>query len=77
MDKSIFNRKMYKTVKKMDRQEMEEFIKDIYRSGFKDGSEVGDKADFMIKLAQVLNNTKGVGITLYDRIMEKAKEMDK
>lgn len=75
MKENLINRKTYKAVKKMDRQEMEGFLATIYSEGFQDGIEAGDNADFKIKLSQVLNMTKGVGITLYDRIMENAKEM--
>lgn len=61
----------------MDRNAMENFVKNIYRQAFKDGAEAGNKADFRIELSQILNNTKGVGIKLYDRIMENAKEVMK
>lgn len=76
MENNLLNRKTYKAVKKMDRQEMESFFKDIYKLGFQDGVEAGDNADFRIQLSEVLNNTKGIGIKLYDRIMKTAKEME-
>lgn len=72
----MINRETYKSVKKMDRQEMECFMKNIYRRGFKEGIEVGDNTDFRIRLSKVLNNTKGIGIKLYDAVMEKAKEIE-
>lgn len=72
----MINRKTYKAVKKMDRQEMEDFLKNIYRTGFKEGSEVGDNTDFKIKLSKILENTKGVGVTIYKRVMETVKEME-
>lgn len=76
MKENSLNRKMYKDIKKYDRQQMENFLKNIYSEGFRDGAEVGDKTDFRIRLSEVLNKTKGVGITLYDRIMENAKEVE-
>ena len=75
MDKKILNRKLYKAVKKMDRQEMEAFLMDTYKTGFNDGAEAGDTADFKIKLVEVLNKTKGVGPKTFDNIMQTAKEM--
>lgn len=69
------NRKQYKRVKKMDRQEMDNFVRSIYRSGFSDGSEAGNKADFKIELVTVLKNTKGIGPKLFKRIMDTHKEM--
>lgn len=76
MKKELLNRKIYKSVKKMDRQQMEDFLKDIYSEGFRDGTEAGDNADFKIKLSEVLNKTKGVGIKTYDKIMNTAREME-
>lgn len=76
MKENLINRKTYKKVKKMDRKEMEDFLVGIYREGFKDGAESGENADFRIKLSKLLEETKGVGPKLYDRIMRKAKEME-
>lgn len=76
MNKKILNRKTYKAVKKMDRNAMENFVKNIYRQAFKDGAEAGNNADFRILLVKVLKNTKGVGATIYNRAMETYKEME-
>ena len=75
LEENLINRKTYKKVKKMDRQEMEVFLADIYKTGFEDGVDAGNKADFKIQLVEVLNNTKGIGPKLFDRILETAKEM--
>ena len=75
-DKNLINRKTYKEIKKMDRQDMELFLAKVYKNGFKDGTAAGDMADFKIRLSQTLNKTKGIGIVLYDRIMQTAKEME-
>ena len=74
--KAQLNRKLYKDIKKYDREEMESFLRTVYTEGFRDGAEAGDKTDFRIKLSEVLNKTKGIGATLYDRIMENAKEVE-
>lgn len=75
MDKKLINRKTYKAIKKMDRQEMEAFLAEVYNQGFQDGVDAGNKADFKIMLVQVLEKTKGVGPKTFDRIMETVKEM--
>ena len=54
---------------------MEVFLAKIYHHGFRDGVEAGDSTDFKIKLAEVLNNTKGIGPKLFERIMATVKEM--
>lgn len=75
MKENLLNRKTYKEIKKYDREQMENFLRTLYTEGFRDGVDAGEKTDFRIKLAQVLNNTKGIGTTLYNRIMENAKEV--
>ena len=59
----------------MDRQEMEAFLAEIYHQGYQDGVKDGNNADFKIKLAEVLNNTKGIGPKLFERIMATVKEL--
>lgn len=75
LKQNLLNRKTYKAIKKMDRQEMEAFFVDTYHQGFEDGVKAGDNADFKIQLSKVLNATKGIGPVMYDRIMETVKEM--
>ena len=76
MKENLLNRKIYKEIKKYDREQMENFLRTVYTEGFRDGVDAGDRTDFRIKLSQVLNNTKGIGPTLYSRIMENAKEVE-
>lgn len=76
MEKNLINRKMYKEIKKYDRQEMERFLANIYKQGFEDGAEAGDNADFKIKLVQVLQNTKGVGEKTIEKVLGTVKEME-
>ena len=75
MKENLINRKTYKAVKKMDRQEMEAFLARIYHQGYQDGVEDGNKTDFKIELVKVLENTKGIGPKLFERIMGTVKEM--
>lgn len=56
----MFNRKMYKDIKKYDRDQMQKFCENLYSQGFKDGSKSGNNADFRIKLSEVLNKTPGI-----------------
>lgn len=75
LKEDLINRKIYKKVKKMDRQEMEGFLVNIYHRGYQDGVNAGDNADFKIKLVEVLKKTKGVGPKTFDRIMQTVKEL--
>jgi hypothetical protein len=50
-------------------------LAEIYHQGFQDGVVAGDSTDFKIKLAEVLNNTKGIGPKLFERIMATVKEL--
>lgn len=75
MEKKLFTRKDYKRLKKMDRVEMENFIKSIYRTGYADGAAAEAEASREIDIAQALLNTKGVGEVLYKRIMEEVKKI--
>lgn len=54
---------------------MEAFLARIYHQGYQDGAEDGNNADFKIQLAEVLNNTKGIGPKLFERIMATVKEL--
>ena len=76
LKENLLNRKTYKEIKKYDREQMENFLRTIYTEGFRDGVDAGDRTDFKIKLSQVLSNTKGIGPTLYSRIMENTKDVE-
>jgi len=74
-EKQLINRKIYKEIKRYDRQEMENFLVNIYHQGYQDRVKDGEKADFKIKLVEILEKTKGVGPKMFDRIMQTVKEM--
>lgn len=76
MNEKVFNRKVYKDIKKFDRQQMEDFVKNVYTSGFNDGAEAGAKADFKIILLHVLEHTKGVGSKTRDKILATYRTME-
>lgn len=76
MKEGLINRKTYKKVKKMDRQEMENFLANIYHQGYQDSVKDGDNADFKIKLVKVLENTKGIGPKTIQNVLNALKEME-
>ena len=70
----LLTRKQYKEIKKMDRQQMENFLAKIYSQGYEDGKEAAEMADFKIKLVQLLEKTKGVGPKTIEKILQTLKE---
>lgn len=76
MRENLINRKTYKRIKKMDRQEMEKLLQDMHKEAFKAGTRANNNVDFRIWLSRLLKEVPGVGITIYNRIMTKAKEME-
>lgn len=70
----LITRKQYKEIKKMDRQQMEDFLAKVYVQGYEDGKEAAEMADFKIKLVQLLEKTKGVGPKITEKILQTLKE---
>ena len=62
-----FTRETYKTVKKMDREQMETFFRNIYNTGKNSNQEA--VVDFN-ELRERLSKIKGVGAKRLDIIME-------
>lgn len=55
-------REVYKSVKKLDRQQFAGFCTDLYKFGYEDGYEAGTKNAVDIeKIYQVIGQTKGIG----------------
>lgn len=71
----IINRKMYKEIKKYDRQQMEAFAESVYTSGFNDGCNAYEKTmketelDFN-KLRENIGAIKGIGDKKLDAILK-------
>ena len=76
LEKQLLNRKLYKEIKKYDRQQMEKFLRDLYSSGFKDGAEAGNKADTKIEIVQFLQHLdiKGIGEKTKEKILQAYME---
>ena len=69
-------KRLYKEIKKMDRQQIENFLAKVYVQGYEDGTEDAEVTDFKIKLMQVLERTKGVGAKTTEKILQTVKEME-
>lgn len=74
------NRTMYKDIKKYDREQMNNFLQDIYETGLKNGHEKGvqeaskglsdtDIVCFMEKLRPEIADIKGIGAVKLTEIM--------
>ncbi|MSU01897.1 hypothetical protein [Tissierella pigra] len=80
MEKQLLNRKIYKSIKKYDRQEMEDFLRTIYEEGFKDGfqegTKTGQQVDVQIELVQFLEHLdiKGIGEKTKEKILQSYKK---
>ncbi|MDO4649905.1 MAG: glutathione peroxidase [Eubacteriales bacterium] len=68
----VSNRTTYKTVKKYDHQQFDEFCSRIYESGYQDGmkhpQEEMKKAVDMEKVLEAISTVKGVGPATMGRI---------
>lgn len=71
--RSILRREDYKKVKKMDRQEMEEFCKNLYMNGYNDGRESVPGIDIN-QVKDAILETKGIGQNRLASIMESIEK---
>lgn len=74
MKKTFLPKQEYRKIKKLTREEMDEYFIGVYQKGFRAGAESGNNADFKIKLVQVLNKTKGIGPKTIDKVLQTLKE---
>lgn len=75
MNKKLIDKKTFIKIKKYNISQMNNFCTNIYHSGFEDGVDTGTKADLKILLYKILQETKGIGPVLRDRIMETYKQL--
>lgn len=66
--KNILRREQYLRVKKMDRQQMEEFCRNLYMSGYEDGRESVPGIDIK-QIEEAVAGTKGIGESRLRSIM--------
>ena len=75
MRKLELTRKMYKDIKKKDHQQMNDFLKTMYKLGFDDGL-ASATIDYDV-LKKVLLEVKGIGVVKAEAVINRLKELDK
>lgn len=66
---NLINRDQYNRIKKMDRQDMEEFLWSIYEKGYAEGKKAIDSDYLKNKIVEVLNQTPGVGDKTISKVL--------
>lgn len=69
------NRKMYKSIKKMDRDEMDKFLMDLYKRGAKDSAAIDADVNYRMACIEAAKRTKGMGKKITDRFMMNLSEV--
>ncbi|WP_273328188.1 hypothetical protein [Vallitalea guaymasensis] len=74
VSKQFIDRKMYKGIKKYDRQQMEQFAKNLYTEGFKAGFDYIEKIEvkietdiFIAKIKEILRVRLGIGNVRFNK----------
>ena len=75
MRKLELTRKMYKDIKKKDHQQMNDYLKNLYKLGFDDGISSAS-IDYDV-LKKVLLEVKGIGLVKAEAVINRLKELDK
>lgn len=75
MRKLELTRKVYKDIKKKDHQQMNDYLKTLYKLGFDDGISSAS-IDYDV-LKKVLLEVKGIGIVKAEAVINKLKEIEK
>ena len=75
MRKLELTRKVYKDIKKKDHQQMNDYLKNLYKLGFDDGISSAS-IDYDV-LKKVLLEVKGIGVVKADAVINRLKELDK
>ena len=68
-------RAVYKDIKKKDHQQMNDYLKNLYKLGFDDGL-ASASIDYDV-LKKVLLEVKGIGVVKADAVINRLKELDK
>ena len=71
--RTILNRKLYKNIKKYDREQMESYLVNLYMEGYEDGRNDVPGVDISV-IKEIVMNVKGVGEKRTDEIMRKIEE---
>ena len=75
MRKLELTRKVYKDIKKKDHQQMNDYLKTLYKLGFDDGI-ASASIDYDV-LKRVLLEVKGIGLIKAEAVINRLKELDK
>ena len=75
MRKLELTRKLYKDIKKKDHQQMNDYLKNLYKLGFDDGISSAS-IDYDV-LKKVLLEVKGIGLVKAEAVINKLKEIEK
>ena len=71
--RTILNRKLYKNIKKYDREQMESYLVNLYMEGYEDGRNDVPGVDISV-IKEIVMNVKGVGEKRAEEIVRKIKE---
>ena len=74
MRKLELTRKVYKDIKKKDQQQMNDYLKTLYKLGFDDGL-ASATIDYDV-LKKVLLEVKGIGVVKADAVINRLKELE-
>lgn len=72
--KPIFNRKIYKDLKAADRQQMENFIINVYNEGYKDGQQSVPGID-LSEIINAIKQVKGIGEKRLQNIVDEVSKL--
>ena len=75
MRKLELTRKMYKDIKKKDHQQMNDYLKNLYKLGFDDG--ISSASIDYVVIKKVLLEVKGIGVVKAEAVINRLKELDK
>lgn len=73
-DRYMINRTRYKDIKRYDHQQMEDFLTDVYKNGFKDGEESVTGVELQ-DVEAALKDVKGIGPVVWERIKARLAEL--
>ena len=71
--RTILNRKLYKNIKKYDREQMESYLVNLYMEGYEDGKNDVPGVDISV-IKEIAMNVKGVGEKRAEEIVGKIEE---
>ena len=71
--RTILNRKLYKNIKKYDREQMELYLVNLYMEGYEDDRNDVPGVDISV-IKEIVMNVKGVGEKRAEEIVRKIEE---